>query len=197
MTKKEFLVQLSVALAPLPSAEIDQHLAFYGEMIDDRMEEGLGEAEAVDGLGIPQEIAAQILSLGNSKESDKPQKKQMSVTTIVLLVLGSPIWLSLAVAALSVVVSMFITPWSLVISLWAVFASFAGTAVGMLFVGAVYVYYGKFLAALGFLSMVLIFIALSIFLFFGSLYATKGCIWLTKQSLLLVKNMIGKRGNKI
>ena len=197
MTKNEFLVQLSAALAALPSTEIDLHLSFYGEMIDDRMEEGLSEAEAVAELGTPREIAAQILSMETTTASAKPQKKQMSLMIILLLVLGSPIWLSLALSAMAVVFAIFVSLWSVGVYLWACFASFVGTAIGMLFVCGVYVYHGKLLAALGFLGMVLISVALSILLFFASLYATKGCVWLVKQSVRIIKRIIGKRGSKM
>ena len=47
MRKEEFLSQLESGLYGLPQADIDERLSFYAEMIDDRMEEGLGEEEAV------------------------------------------------------------------------------------------------------------------------------------------------------
>ena len=45
MRKQEFLAQLRKALSGLPQDEIEERLTFYGEMIDDRMEEGLSEEE--------------------------------------------------------------------------------------------------------------------------------------------------------
>ena len=50
MTKKEFLARLRRGLAQLPPEEREERLAFYSEMIDDRMEEGLSEQEAVASL---------------------------------------------------------------------------------------------------------------------------------------------------
>ena len=47
MNKQEFLSQLRKGLAGLPQNDIEERLAFYGEMIDDRIEEGLSEEEAV------------------------------------------------------------------------------------------------------------------------------------------------------
>ena len=51
MLKTEFLEQLRAGLAGLPQEDIDGRVAFYSEMIDDRMEEGLSEEEAVAGAG--------------------------------------------------------------------------------------------------------------------------------------------------
>lgn len=199
MLKYEFLLQLGNALSGLPKAEIERSVTFYGEMIEDRMEEGMTEEEAVASLGAVQEVAEQIMGETPSpkivKERIKPQRS-LDTLTIVLLIVGAPIWLSLAIAALAVAFAVFVSLWSVVVSLWASFASFVGTAIGMLFVCGVYVYHGKLLAALGFFGMVLVSVALSILLFFGSLYATKGCVWLVKQSVLLVKRIIWKRGSK-
>jgi uncharacterized membrane protein len=44
MTKQEFLDRLA---KKIPKDEREERLAFYSEMIDDRMEEGMTEAEAV------------------------------------------------------------------------------------------------------------------------------------------------------
>ena len=51
MTKLEFLSQLERALSALPAAERADRLDFYREMIDDRMEEGLTEQQAVEAIG--------------------------------------------------------------------------------------------------------------------------------------------------
>ena len=47
MTKQEFLNQLRMGISGLPQEDISERLTFYREMIDDRMEEGLSEEEAV------------------------------------------------------------------------------------------------------------------------------------------------------
>lgn len=53
MTKREFLEMLNERTSCLSEAERDRLLEYYGEIIDDRMEEGLTEAEAVAALGDP------------------------------------------------------------------------------------------------------------------------------------------------
>ena len=49
---------------------------------------------------------------------------------IVLLVLASPLWLSLGLAAIAVIFAFYVVLWSVSVSLWAVFASLAVCAVG-------------------------------------------------------------------
>ena len=78
MNKREFLEQLKKELSGLPQSDIEDRLTFYGEMIDDRTEEGMTESEAVSGVGTVKEVAAQILSdipLGKLvKEKVKPNR---------------------------------------------------------------------------------------------------------------------------
>ena len=48
MNKQEFLSLLRRELSGLPQGDIEERVGFYAEMIDDRMEEGLTEEEAVE-----------------------------------------------------------------------------------------------------------------------------------------------------
>ena len=61
MTKQEFLKGLEKSLAGLPGEDIQKSLDFYGELIDDRVEDGLSEEDAVSQTGDIKEIAEQIL----------------------------------------------------------------------------------------------------------------------------------------
>ena len=47
MRKQEFLTELRKGLSGLPQDDIEERLSFYSEMIDDQIEEGLAEEEAV------------------------------------------------------------------------------------------------------------------------------------------------------
>ena len=51
MTKIEFILSLSRALQGLPQSDVTERLEFYNEMIDDRIEDGLSEEEAVAAIG--------------------------------------------------------------------------------------------------------------------------------------------------
>ncbi|MBQ2191559.1 MAG: DUF1700 domain-containing protein, partial [Clostridia bacterium] len=61
MLKQEFLNALREGLNGLPEADIEERIAFYGEMIDDRIEEGLSEEEAVKEIGTVEEGVQQIV----------------------------------------------------------------------------------------------------------------------------------------
>ena len=62
MNKQAFLDALYHHLKALPKAERQQHIDYYAEMIDDRMEEGLSEEEAVAGIGSVEEVARTIIA---------------------------------------------------------------------------------------------------------------------------------------
>ena len=62
MNKDQFLEELRKKLSGLPQEDIDERLAFYSEMIDDRMEEGITEEDAVAGLGTVDSVVEQIMS---------------------------------------------------------------------------------------------------------------------------------------
>ena len=133
MGEQEFLVQLRKGLSGLPQEDIEERLMFYSEMIDDRMEEGITEEDAVAAVGTVDEIVKQVVAetplAKITKERIKP-KRRLRAGEIVLLILGSPIWLSLLIAALAVILSLYASLWSVVISLWAVFVSLIGCAFG-------------------------------------------------------------------
>ena len=88
MRKQEFIDRLRENLSGLPTAETEERLDFYEEMIEDRMEEGISEEEAVAAIGSPDKIAAQIIEeiplKKIVKEKIKPKRK-LKAWEIVLL----------------------------------------------------------------------------------------------------------------
>ena len=71
MTKNEFLNQLRARLAHLNPQEREKSVAYYAEMIDERMEEGMSEAEAVASMEDVGVIAARIAA----EHPVQPKKK--------------------------------------------------------------------------------------------------------------------------
>ena len=197
MTKIKFLLSLHDKLSGLPQDEVEERLNFYSEMIEDRMEEGLSEEDAVAAVGSVDEIAEQIVAqIPLSKmamEKIKPKRK-LRVWEIVLLVLGSPIWISLLVAALSVIVSVYAVVWAGVVALWAVFGALIGCAVGGVVGGVFFAISGSALSGLAVIGGGFVCGGLSIFLFFGCMAATKGVAWLTKNVVVAIKNCFIKKG---
>ncbi|MCR5830415.1 MAG: DUF1700 domain-containing protein [Lachnospiraceae bacterium] len=138
MTKNEFLAELKSGLLSCPDEEREERVNFYDEMISDLMEEGYTEEEAVARIGNPKEIAAKIVEdiplAVLVKEKIKP-KRTLKGWEILLIILGAPIWFSLAVAAISVVFSVFVVIWSLVVVVYSVDLALAVAAIGCI-VGA-------------------------------------------------------------
>ena len=106
MNKQEFLTELREGLSGLPQDDIEERLAFYGEMLDDRIEEGLSEDAAVAEIGDADEIVRQTVAdipfAKLAKERIKP-KRRLKAWEIILLALGSPVWLSILIAAAAVI----------------------------------------------------------------------------------------------
>ena len=193
MSKQEFLAQLRKGLSGLPQDDIEERLTFYSEMIEDQMEEGLSEEEAVAAVGSVDEIFAQVVAdipfSKIAKEKFKP-KRRLTAWEIVLLALGSPIWLSLGIAAFAVILSLYISLWAVVISLWAIFAALAGCALGGIVAAIVFACSGNLLTGIAMLGAGILLAGLSIFMFFGCKAATKGTVLLAKKMALSIKNCI-------
>lgn len=197
MNKCDFLLILQQRLAGLPSKEMEERLRFYGEMIDDRIEEGVTEEEAVAALGSTDEVAQQILAdiplVKVIKESVR-SKRRLTALEIILLILGFPVWFPLLLSAVAVVFSVYAALWALIISLWAVFVSLVGCAVGGLIGGAVILVTGRPLVGMALIAVGLICVGLSILSYFGCRAATQGVIWLGKKMALWIKGCFVRKG---
>lgn len=198
MNKQEFLSALKIKLSGLPKQDIEDRLNFYSEMIDDRMEEGLSENAAVLDIGSVNEIAAQIIAdiplTKIVKERIKP-KKRFKTWEIVLFALGSPIWLSLLIASIAVIISLYSALWSVIISIWAVFVALVASAFGGAAGGIVFAFVGHPLTGFALIGTSLICAGLAIFLFFGCKVATKGILLLAKKMVLCIKKCLIKKEN--
>lgn len=191
MNKREFLDALRKALYGLPDEDIGKSLDFYAEMIDDRIEDGLSEQEAVVAIGDPQEIAKQILSdisiTKLVKQKIKP-KRRLSVLEIALLILGSPIWLSLLIAAIAIVLSLYVSLWSVIISLYAVAISVAACSIAGVACFAIYMIAGRLAEGAFMLGVGLVCIGLAILMFFAFNQIAKGLLWASKKIWFLIKS---------
>ena len=191
MSKQEFLAELRKGLSGLPHDDIEERLTFYGEMLDDRMEEGLSEEEAVSEIGDVEEIVRQTVAdiplAKIAKERIRP-KRHLKVWKIVLWALGSPIWLSLGIAAVAVIFALYVSLWAVIVFLWAVFGALAVCAVGSVPACVIFAARGSGASGLAILSAGIVCAGLSIFLFYGCKATTKGILMLTKKITIWMKN---------
>ena len=211
MTKQEFIKELREKLSDLPKSELEDRLGFYIEMIEDGIEEGKTEEEAVAEIGGAEIVCARIreeLSGAECNDEEKfetvaeskelaqsneiavlptaEKKSGLSKTASILIFwIGSPIWLALAITLYAVL-------WSVVVSLYAVNLSLAASTLAIVFVPVLLVK-GRFLSALLTLGAVLFVAGLAIFTFFLSKQVTLLMFKLSKKILLAVKASLLKR----
>ncbi len=136
MDKQTYLEKLRRALAQMPPEELERQIAYYDELISDMCEDGLSETESTARLGEPGDVAAELLAelpLGTLVKSRIRSADKLSALTILLLVLGFPLWFPLLISAFAVVFSLLlallVTIWSLAVALAAVVLSLGAAAV--------------------------------------------------------------------
>ena len=98
-------------------------MSFYSEMIDDRIEDGLSEEEAVAAVGPVEDIVGQVITetpLSTLVRERVRPKRRMKTWELVLLILGSPIWLSLMIAGFAIVISIYAVIGSFIVAFWAI-----------------------------------------------------------------------------
>ena len=198
MTKQDFLTRLRTRLGGLPREDVEERLSFYGEMIDDGIEDGLTEEEAVAKVGSVDGVASRILEefpLPFEKEKRRP-KRSMKTWEIVLLAVGAVVWGPLAIAAVAVVFSLYAVLWSVVVSLWAGFAALIGGAVGGVLGGSAIAATGFPLPGLALVGAGLVCAGVTVLWFFGCKAATKGAALLTKGIFVGIGRCFGRKERK-
>lgn len=134
MTRAEFLAALRSSLAQMPQEELERQIAYYDELLHDMTEDGMSEQEAVEWLGDPAQVARELLDelpLSTLVKNRVRPQGGWTALSIVLIVLGLPLWLPLLLAALSVLLAVVITVWALAFSLGAVVFALGVTAVAL------------------------------------------------------------------
>ena len=199
MRKAEFLALLEKRISGLPVKDIEERLDFYGEMIDDHIEDGFPEEKVIETLGSVDDILKIILeeiALSSLiKQRIKP-KRRLKPWELLLWIIFSPVWVPLAITALALVWSLYIVLWALVICMYAVELCFAICAVGGLAISAVMLFVPNAFAAGVLCSGGLVCAGLSILFFPLCLLTTKGTWKLAKKIVLLIKFLIIGKGNK-
>ncbi len=201
MNKKEFLDDVRGRLAGLPEADIDKALEFYEESIQDRIDEGLSEEQAVAGVGTPEEIAQQILMdtplskivKANIKTSER---KSVRVWEIILIVLGFPIWFSVLMALFAIALAIAIVFLALIIVFFAIVLAFGVAGIAGIFASIMSLAGGNGMSALTTLGVSLILIGLALLLFIPAKAVTLWLIELMGRFVKWIKSLFIKRKNK-
>ena len=199
MRKQDFIKELRINLSFLPKEEIEDRISFYSELIDDKIEEGLKEEDAIRSIGNVNEIIDQIISdmpLSKiAKDKIKPKRK-LSALEVTLIIIGSPIWLTFLLSLVAILFSLYIVGWSVVISIWALFISLISVLVAGIALTIISLFSNSALVALSYLGATLIILGLTILMHYVCKIITKVYIKLTKLIVLSIKKKMLKRGEK-
>ena len=149
MNKQQFIDEIKLRVEGLPEEEVTKSIDYYSEMIDDRIEDGMTEEEAVEAVGTVDDAVKGILEniplTKVIKAKTKPSRK-LRAWEIVLLVIGSPIWFPLLVCAILLLVLFYCIIWIWVIAFFAVdlafiaggLAAFIAGIIGLFHMGPTY-----------------------------------------------------------
>ncbi len=193
MLRQEFINRLSYAISALPQYERDKVIAYYLELIADRIEGGESEEDIIAGFGDINTLAQSILMENNIyPEQMQTKKSSMAPLVIVLLIVFSPVIFGLFMAAFGITIGFTCAIFSVVFALFV--ASFALALSGVL------CFFTSFILlpttpAYAFLQMGagLLLAGISIFLFMGTYYLSKGVIKLFGIIFSGIKNIFRKR----
>lgn len=199
MSKRQFLAALQKGLIGLPQDDIKRSIDFYGEMIDDRIEEGLTEEDAIEAVGSVDDIVAQTLSeipLAKLVKAKVRTESAWKAWEIALLILGSPVWFPLFLAAAIIVLAVYVVIWSVNVSLYAVNLSLAISGIACIIWAFVYVYIssGNFAGTALFFGIGLVCTGISILLLSGFNQLTKGLLLLSRRLLIGIKSLFVRKG---
>ncbi len=194
MTKQEFLQALQRALTGFPEEDVEQSLEYYSEIIEDRIEEGKSEEEAVAALGSIEEIRKQILSeipMGKLVGAKFKPKRALRGWEIALLILGFPLWFPLLLTVAVLALTVYALIWVAVAATYIVdFALVVGGVALVLSIIPLCISGNVWTGVMG-IGVGLVAIGLGILFFFlcktflkGVLLGSKACLFKTKDCIV-------------
>ena len=197
MTKSIFLITLREKLAGLPKEDVDERISFYEEMINDRMDEGKSEEEAVADIGSVDEVIYEIAQdtplVKLVKEKIKPKRK-LKTWEIILLIVCFPIWFPLAITALILCLVAYLLIWIFVIVAYALELALSVSSVTSLIVFFILLFTGE--PNIAYLGLAIMCGGGAVLLVFGCYYITKWTIRLSKFIVTKIKTLFIKKGDK-
>ena len=199
MNKERFLRMLRAKLSGLEREDIEKSVEYYSEMIDDRIEDGYTELDAVRAVGSVDEAADRIFSecslLSITKRRIAKVARQSSFKTVVVIA-TSPIWVPVLIALMAVVLSLAVAVaaivFSVVIALFAVDIALFAASIGLIGVSVVYVIEGAFGATATLIGGGMVMLGVAILLFSACKVLGVGAFKLVKGLLLGIKKLIIK-----
>lgn len=206
MSKNEFLGKLRIEMQNAGLDNISNVIEYYDEMLEDRIEDGMTEEEAVASLeSIPSIIASmkadkpmsEVVKERIKESKDKADKKGHSALWITLAIIGSPIWFSLLIALGALVFALYVTIWALVIAFFATTFALGIAAVACLVAAPVSIFLGwvPIATSVAMLGIALFLGGICIFLWSPVVAFAKLSINACKKGVAAIKRRITGKGN--
>lgn len=198
MNKQAFLAALQEQLKGLSQNDMEKSLEYYSEMIDDQIEDGIPEEEAVSAMGAPEEIARQILMdlpLPKVVRVKTKPSRPLRVWEIVLLVLGSPVWVPLMLTAVILFAVCYMVIWVMIFALYAIDFSFAMGALAGFIQGGISLFTLGGTQAAFYFGAGLVSIGVAILLFFAFNILAVKLVHLSQQFILWTKSCFLRKGD--
>lgn len=197
MNKQEFLKRLTNALSGLPKEEINKTVDYYSEIIDDAVEDGRDEYEVISGFDSVEEIAERVINETPIRKfvSEDVKKRNISAGAVVLIIIGSPVWLPILAAVFAVLMSVYIAVWSVIISLFSVFAGLALSAVCMM-VLTPFMLFARPVKAVFAFGLTLLCAGGAVFMFYISVWSARLIIRFTVFLARQIKNVFIRKGSE-
>lgn len=176
MRKADFLAQLHRKLSTLPHSEVEATIEYYSEMIDDYIESGYSQDEAIARLGGVENIAAQVLAGAHAPtyEAYGAQKRERSGFVTAMLIVGFPVWFSLLVSAFVILLAVAIVIACVAILVpWVLVVAFGASAIALLVATPTILVNDSIAAAILVLGAALVLAALCILCIVASIPLTK------------------------
>ena len=197
MNKKEFFALFRQELSGLPKEDLDERAAFYDEIINDKMDEGKTEEEAIAELGSVKTIVDQIAdetSLVKLVKEKYKLKRSLRGWEITMLILGFPLWFPIALVGLVLALVLYVVLWILV--LVPGIASIASIGYGVICFIAMFANIASGDPYLLYLGVSIGSIGVGIMLIPAAIYSVKGFIKLTRLIFIRRKTKLIKREEK-
>ncbi len=158
MNKIDFLSILKEKLGHLPYHEVERLITFYSEVIDDKMEDGMDEVEAIASIGSIEDILRTIEhdDIPNSNNTNNfdysnddynettnnettTSSKSNRILLIILLIVTFPLWIGLLLGVLGTLFGITVALYAIVFSMLVTFFAFLFAAIIMIGFGVYYI----------------------------------------------------------
>lgn len=191
MTKSTFIDVLRGLLESLNEDECNKFISYYEEIIEDYKESGLTEQEVIEKIGSPQSIANNILSEQDSSNINIPSFNS-KILNIILLILGFPLWGSLLLTAVLLILSAYIIIWCIPVTTGVSSISFFVASLVSI-IGSPFMMTDVLTVGIVQLGLGITSVGISILLGLVTIYLSKKFIVITKQLTFKVFKSFNKK----